>query len=798
MVRKYYKQISFLSLTGLALGGYAALPTISMAQSTPAGAPAQNSQPTPTTPPNSTPLSSTVSYDSLRIMAYSGQSDQAIKLAEEYLKTHDSLEVRTLLARMLAWNKQYDAAREQLQYVLSKNPGDYDASDALSDIEVWNGNYNRAIDVLNNSLKYHSNNESLIEKREIIRAKMQVAAGQRDQAIQTAQAYLKTHDTPAMHVYLGNQFLVKKDYDAARQQFESVLNKKASYTDASDGLTNLYIAQGNYQAALQAVNDGLKYNPTSKTLLNDKSVVMAQLNPGKSPAPSTTNPTSQTPASATSATPATTVTYDQLAQMAHSGQRKKAIQLAEAYLKQNDNYDVHILLGLMLSWNGQYDAARKQFQYVLDKTPSNSDASKGLANVEIWSGNNDQALVVINNALKYHPNDKTLLKQKQTALNKSKSSPSKSNGITYDEIKYLAHNGQRPKAEKLAEEYLSKNENADVRVLLGLMYSWDGDYDKSKQQFDIVLNNKPGYTDASLGLAHTEMWNDNYSGALQVVNNALKYHPRDKSLLDLRGTIVQSINSTYGYPGVHSLFGLPSVVGPYTPGQKLNAISFDQEMTYVDDLKETWKISSLAYERYTPYGSVIFTFNRYDRFKSAGTQYLVEAYPHLFPGAYIYLGYGYSNTSYIARNYYGFEPFFSLPHAFEFSAGERILRFQGGPTHLYTGSIAKYIGNWWFALRPYVSNTASHSYYFTARRYFSSPDSYVSLTVGGGSGPSFLNVVNPNNLSSDRSRSVRLDGEVPLMDNLIFTWLVEYSTDHFPNRNERQETDVDAGFIYRF
>ncbi len=787
MVKKYYKQLSFLSLTGIALSGHMIMPA-AIAQVT-SNTPAQSAQPSNTSM-NTFPLSSTVSYDSLRIMAYSGKSEQAIKLAEEYLKTHDSLEIRTLLARMLGWDKQYDAAREQLQYVLGKNPGDYDASDTLADIEVWNGNYNRAIDVINNALKYHLNNESLIEKREIIRAKMLVAAGQRSQAIQVAQDYLKTHDTPAMHVYLGNLFLANKQYDDARKQFGLVLGKKPSYTDASDGLADLYISRGNYQAALQVINDGLKYAPTHKTLLDDKTLVMAKLNPGKSP------PLAATTGAQPTVTPSSTnVTYDQLEKMAHSGQRKKAIELAEDYLKQNDSYDVHILLGLMLSWNGQYDAARTQFQYVLNKNPSNSDASKGLANVEIWSGSNDQALIVINKALKYHPNDKTLLQQKQTALGKSKSKPS---GITYDEIKYLAHNNQRPKAEKLAEQYLSKNENADVRVLLGLMYSWDGDYDKSRQQFEIVLNDKPGYTDASLGLANVEVWTNNYSDALRVVDNALKYHPQDKTLLEKRTSIIQDINSTYGYPGIHSLFNLPGLVGPYTSGQKLNAISFDQEMSYVDDLKETWKISSLAYERYTRFGSVIFTFNRYDRFKSAGTQYLVEAYPHLFPGAYLYIGYGYSNTSYIARHYVGFEPFFSLPHAFEFSAGERLLYFQGGPTHLYTGSIAKYIGNWWFALRPYISDTASHSYYFTARRYFSSPDSYISLTVGGGSGPSFLDVVNPNNLSSDRSRSVRLDGEVPLMDNLIFTWLVAYSTEHFPNTNVRQETDVDAGFIYRY
>lgn len=358
--------------------------------------------------------------------------------------------------------------------------------------------------------------------------------------------------------------------------------------------------------------------------------------------------------------------------------------------------------------------------------------------------------------------------------------------------------GQTEKAKQMAQQILNKNENADIRLLLGLMQSWDKDYDHAKSQFQIVLKNKPGYSDASLALANVEIVQNNPMGALKVINTALKYHPTNTSLLEKRTDIIQSLNlANVVTPGLFSAFNLPGLVGPYSPGQKLNAVIFNQEVSYVDDLKETWKITSLGYERYTPYGPIIFTFNQTDRFDTAGNQVLIEAYPHLFNGAYMYLGYGYSDTSYLARNYVGIEPFFSLPYSFEFSAGERILQFQGGTTHLYTGSIAKYIGNYWFSLRPYYS-TGSRSYYLTARRYFSSPDSYIGITIGGGTGPSNFDLLNPNSITSDRSRVIRLNGDLPLTDNLIFTWLARYSFDHFPNSNIRQETDFDAGFIYRF
>jgi YaiO family outer membrane protein len=446
----------------------------------------------------------------------------------------------------------------------------------------------------------------------------------------------------------------------------------------------------------------------------------------------------------------------------------------------------------MLSWDGRYNEARTQFQTVLKQKPDSLDATKGLANVEIWSDHKNQALVVINNGLKYHPRDKDLLKQRDTAQGYS-------NSLSPDQLRKIYTGGQPEKAKEMARVYLSKNDNIDIHLMLGIMESWDKEYDDSKKQLQTVLGKKPGYTDASLALANVYIFTDDYFKALDIVNAGLRHNPTDVDLLKKRADIIQRINQTNLItPGLFSAFNLAGQVGPYSPGAKMNAVIFNQEMTYVDDLKQIWKITSLGYERYTPYGPIIFSFNQTDRFNSAGNQVVIEAYPHLFEGAYMYLGYGYSTTSYLARNYIGFEPFFSLPRGFEFSAGERILQFRGGVTHLYTGSFAKYIGNYWFALRPYYTAEGSRSYFVTARRYFSSPDSYISLTIGGGKGSNTFDLQNPDSISSNLSRSIRLNGNVPLTQNFIFTWLARYGYEHFPNTNIRQQTDVDAGFIWRF
>lgn len=784
MIKLPFKRLIFSAITELI--GIIVLPHVTMAQLN------TNSSPSPSnvvSPAKPFPLSSTISYESLRIMAYSGQTEQAIKLAEEYLKHNENASIRVLLGRMLAWNKEYDAAREQLQFVLSKHPGDFDASDTLADVEVWTGNYNRAIAILDNALKYDPNNQQIIEKREIIRARMFIAAGERNKAIQLAENYLKSNDTLNMRIFLGTQLGIAKQFDAARKNLEYVLLKKPSSTDASIALAEVEISSGNYHRAIEIINNGLNYSPKNNQLLQNKTLVLEKL---QSPTKmgSINQNTGPSTITISNNQTASSISYDELNKMSRSKKRQQAIKLAQESLKQSDNSDIRTLLGLMLSWEGRYSEARVQLTQVFKAHPNHLDATKGLANVELWSGNDKKALVVINTGLKYHPKDSELLKQKDRALGLS------SESLSYDALRNLARSGQSEKAKKIAQEYLNKNENTDIRLLLGLMHSWDKEYDQARTQLQTVLRNKPGYTDASLALANIEIYTENYQRALQVINKALEYDPKDKSLLEKRAAIVQDLNE-YGLPpGAFNLLGGFGAVTPYAMGKKLHAVFIDQDITYVDDLKQIWKITSIGYERYTSLGPIIFRLNKTDRFNALGTQYMVEAYPHLFKGAYMYLGYGYSDTSYLARNYIGFEPFFSLPNAYEFSIGERILQFQDSITHLYTGSIGKYIGNYWFSFRPYFSNSASRSYYLTARRYFSTPDSYISLTIGGGSGPS--NFDDPEDISDDLSRTVRLNGQVPLTDSLIFNWLLKYSYSHYPNTNIRQETDVAGGLTYLF
>jgi YaiO family outer membrane protein len=67
--------------------------------------------------------------------------------------------------------------------------------------------------------------------------------------------------------------------------------------------------------------------------------------------------------------------------------RAEAVALLSTHLAERPrDVDARVLYALMLSWDGHYDAARGEFQRVLEQSPAYLDARVGLMHVEWWSG----------------------------------------------------------------------------------------------------------------------------------------------------------------------------------------------------------------------------------------------------------------------------------------------------------------------------------------------------------------------------------------------------------------------------
>ena len=77
---------------------------------------------------------------------------------------------------------------------------------------------------------------------------------------------------------------------------------------------------------------------------------------------------------------------DVLSQARNAPTRAEGIAILEKHLIESpSDVDARLLYGLMLSWEGRYDDARRELRRVLEESPAYTDARVGLMNVEWWS-----------------------------------------------------------------------------------------------------------------------------------------------------------------------------------------------------------------------------------------------------------------------------------------------------------------------------------------------------------------------------------------------------------------------------
>ncbi len=91
------------------------------------------------------------------------------------------------------------------------------------------------------------------------------------------RALVKSPDYADIKIFLGRIHSWTKSYDSARYYFNSVLAKDPAYEDASVALSDVEYWSGHSQKALSVCNEGLKYHPSSQTLLIKKAKYLNDL-----------------------------------------------------------------------------------------------------------------------------------------------------------------------------------------------------------------------------------------------------------------------------------------------------------------------------------------------------------------------------------------------------------------------------------------------------------------------------------------------------------------------------------------
>ncbi len=313
-----------------------------------------------------------------------------------------------------------------------------------------------------------------------------------------------------------------------------------------------------------------------------------------------------------------------------------------------------------------------------------------------------------------------------------------------------AFNGKRAEARLLCDEILKLSPNyADVILLKGRTYSWDGLRDSARYQFGKVLANDSTNTEAWGALADVEYWDDKTQAALDAANNGLRLVPKNK-LLMLKQTnyLIDLAQYDEAEQVLKEIKKIDSVCTECKPLQEKLAekrahmsVAFGYSADYFQGLDRLFLYQYIQVSNRSPKNSVLFRVNFNQRYQSNGFQPEIDMYPDLNKKNYLYLNYAFSFYSLFPKQRVGIEWYRKLGKGYEGSIGGRYMYFGAGSHVLiFTGSLTKYIGNYAIIARPFITpdpatKSTSASLILNLRRYTLDADNYFGLVAGAGYSP---------------------------------------------------------------
>lgn len=342
---------------------------------------------------------------------------------------------------------------------------------------------------------------------------------------------------------------------------------------------------------------------------------------------------------------------------------------------------------------------------------------------------------------------------------------------SFDEARKLALGGERGKAREICQVLLSKGFDSDVALLLGRTYAWDAKYDSARIVFDRIRTQAPDNTEVLGALSDVEFWSGNYGKAAEYCDLALAKTPGDVEFILKKARVLfagarqkEAVTTLEEY--IRQYPGHPEAMKKLQE-YRLDVLKNSLQLTYTYDYfttsfnRDPWQIASLTYGRKTRAGTVLVRANLAERYGKQGFQFEAEAYPKFNEKNYAYLNYGFSSSEVFPRNRLGLEWYHNFPASFEGSVGIRTLFFGGSDVMVYTATVGKYAGNYWFSLRSFITpsdNGTSVSEMLQIRRYFSDPENYLGLRLGYGISPDDnRNLIDKGQKLSLKTRSVKLE-----------------------------------------
>lgn len=380
----------------------------------------------------------------------------------------------------------------------------------------------------------------------------------------------------------------------------------------------------------------------------------------------------------------------------------------------------------------------------------------------------------------------------------------------YQEARTLILDGNYPEGRKILFRALEKYPTyADLLILLGRSYAWDGKNDSAAIYLDRAIEASPTYADAYAANLDNLFWADRLDRAEEVLAIAKeKFDQKLPNEIAYRQSRLYYYREDYNeaYSLVMELFengykneGVLRYIQNLQRYRRNNAVggtydydSFRGELTPW----HTWSVYGRTRTDLT--GSLIARVTQSSRFDGFGTLYELDAYPSLGENSYAYLNIGGSGASFFPQFRIGGSIYFNLKNAWEIDGGYRYLNF-GSDTHIYTGSLGKYLGSWWLNLRlnviPTGTGGVSSSGNFQARYYFKSAEDFFSIQLSTGVSPDEENRDLSQLLNSYR---FRLGYQQLITERFMFFGFSGYSWDELSADQIRNNFNISVGAEYRF
>lgn len=360
----------------------------------------------------------------------------------------------------------------------------------------------------------------------------------------------------------------------------------------------------------------------------------------------------------------------------------------------------------------------------------------------------------------------------------------------FENARNLAFSGKRAEALSICKRILKKSPGyTEVQVFMGRVLVWSDRYDTARIVLKDAIKKDPKSTDAYEAITDLEYWDNKPKAAIYYSSKGLQQNPNNENLQIKKA---KAVADTGNYAAAINLLNnvikinkknsqARQLADRYKLLSVKNKIGIAYDYDYFDKrFTDPWHQTALWYNHRTKVGSLIFRYNNINRFKQTGHQGEIDFYPSIGKKMYMYLNAGIADhkASFLPTYRFGASLYRNLPRAFEAEIGVRYLDFSTSNTLIYTGSVGKYVGSWWFSLRPTIvpaaANAYSSSFALLGRHYFATANDYLGFSLGYGFSPddrareSVINTQNASGTTTLKSYRARLSYQrVVLKRNIL-------------------------------